>query len=606
MDLNNAESCIPATPKQQESQVRIVQTDDYAATFPNEEANCTELTIQDVEMENLEKSNQQTKSDDFVPKNDNSKKRKNDLDDPNNNPMTKRISTNRDDPQINMTHNLKKNENKMEIQDSPIATTSKSIEERKGVQQYPKTKPPPIVISTGSALEIRTIANNINKTPGSSTIEKGLKGILKVYMQNWPDHDALIKLLDDKMHKFYTYAKREAPQLKFVLYGLPDLQTEEISNALAAIKITPVKIAKMTMKRRQHSDDQNYLLYFPSEQRKGEQDRLLSLLQNIKCLVGFKVKWAKYESKRNGPAQCSKCLLFGHAESGCFREPTCFRCAGNHHSKECPMVNEDNRVPEKDLKCFFCQGQHTAIFQNCKARLQKIAEWNEKLNKRKAKLATKPVSQPKPAIQPKQAIQPKTAKHPKPANQLKSVNQPKPIAKSQPTSAVQHPKASVKQSTVQQRIKPAPKLQSNKASTSKQTPQAKTGKAHQKQKASGKQPKIQDSFKNITTIQQQKSVTEITNKNKANKVGDPTESAERNNNGDPKTSTTCFAQQSNNSPMETSTESEIPSISSSMDRGLQMFIDLLEHLKRDPDCLSRILNYAKAGMAESITNNYGL
>lgn len=259
-------------------------------------------------------------------------------------------------------------------------TTLTTGESSKTSQQYPKHKPPPIVISSGSAADIRRCANEVNNQPRSFLIDikKDKQGTKKVTTDNWNDYHKFVKLLETKKHRFHTYSTEE-PQMKFVLYGLPAMELEELEKALKAEKVSPVKIVKMTMKQRRHSDDQNYLLYFKNNNQEGEQSNLMKILENIKSVDGFKVKWDKYKNKRSGPSQCSNCLQFGHGQRGCKRLPTCFRCSEQHDSKTCPHISQDNnKVPLDKLKCHFCGEKHTAISQVCKTRLQIIEKWKGK------------------------------------------------------------------------------------------------------------------------------------------------------------------------------------------------------------------------------------
>jgi len=232
--------------------------------------------------------------------------------------------------------------NKIKQQHPKQKTTLTAGESSKTAQQYPKHKPPPIVISRGSAAEIRRYANEVNNQPRSFliNIKKDKQGTKTVTTESWNDYQKFIDKLKIKKLCFHTYSTEE-PQLKFVLYGLPTMELEELEKALKAEKVSPVKIVKMTMKQRRHSDDQNYLLYFKGNNQEGEQANLMKTLENIKSVDGFKVKWDKYKNKRSGPSQCSNCLQFGHGQRGCNRLPTCFTCSEQHDSKTCPHISQD-------------------------------------------------------------------------------------------------------------------------------------------------------------------------------------------------------------------------------------------------------------------------
>ncbi|XP_070495777.1 uncharacterized protein [Chironomus tepperi] len=241
-----------------------------------------------------------------------------------------------------------------------------------------KPKPPPIHITSGGGQEIRRLMTQINNQPRSFMInvKKDKLKTKVVSTESWDDYDRFIKLLREKQHHFHTYANQE-PQMKFVLYGLPMMEIVDLEKELKTENISPVKIVKMTMKQRRHEndDDQNYLLYF----NKVQEGNILENLRKVNCVYGFKVKWAKYNNRRNGPSFCSKCLQFGHGQRGCNKPLICFRCSEQHDSKTCPYISiETNKVPIEKLKCHFCGEKHTAISQECNIRKQIIEKWKAK------------------------------------------------------------------------------------------------------------------------------------------------------------------------------------------------------------------------------------
>ncbi|XP_070509986.1 uncharacterized protein [Chironomus tepperi] len=194
---------------------------------------------------------------------------------------------------------------------SEISSSSKD----NNLTSQQKPKPPPIHITSGGGQEIRRLMNQINNQPRSFMInvKKDKLKTKVVSTESWDDYDRFIKLLREKQHHFHTYANQE-PQMKFVLYGLPMMEIVDLEKELKTENISPVKIVKMTMKQRRHEndDDQNYLLYF----NKVQEGNILENLRKVNCVYGFKVKWAKYNNRRNGPSFCSKCLQFGHGQRG--------------------------------------------------------------------------------------------------------------------------------------------------------------------------------------------------------------------------------------------------------------------------------------------------
>lgn len=134
-------------------------------------------------------------------------------------------------------------------------------------QQTQGGKPPPIVINGGSAEEIRRMANSINNQPRSFTItiKKDRFATKTVIASNMEDYKKLVENLKNKQYQFHTYPTKEEPLMKFVLYGLPVMDPQDIISELNELNISTAKVVQMSMKRRRHADDQNYLLYFKSE-----------------------------------------------------------------------------------------------------------------------------------------------------------------------------------------------------------------------------------------------------------------------------------------------------------------------------------------------------
>ena len=275
----------------------------------------------------------------------------------------------------------------------PKPASASDVSDVNNITAQPKVKPPPIHISTGSAVEIRKLANEINNQPRSFEIEiKKDKAQTKVVkMDSWNDYNSFIKLLQTKQHHFHTYSSQE-PQLKYVIYGLPTMEIADLEKELQVENIRPEKIVKMRMKQRGHEqdDDQNYLLYFKKDG--GQKGNFLACLREVKNIGGFKVKFAVYKTKQNGPSQCSKCLQFGHGQRGCNKPQICLRCSEQHDYKNCPYISkETNKVPEEKLKCHFCGEKHTAISPICKVRLQIIEKWKAKSTNGNNRNQNKPV-----------------------------------------------------------------------------------------------------------------------------------------------------------------------------------------------------------------------
>lgn len=65
------------------------------------------------------------------------------------------------------------------------------------------------------------------------------------------------------------------------------------------------------------------------------------------------------------PVLCSKCQEFGHVAKTCRNGQRCKHCAGPHPYKVCTKIMETPR-------CVNCDGDHTATFAGCKAKMRAV------------------------------------------------------------------------------------------------------------------------------------------------------------------------------------------------------------------------------------------
>jgi len=349
---------------------------------------------------------------------------------------------------ISETSESNKNKSQQKSDQQPAPKTFSETSESNKNKSQQKSKPPPIVIDTGGGAEIRMLANKINNQPGSIlvNVKKDGKKSKFVTTESWEDHKKLIQLLKEKQHHFHTYSSQE-PLMKFVLYGLPDMEISDLEKELQMEKVAPVKIVKMTMKNKRHEkdDDQNYLLYFKKEEAQG--GNFLEFLKKIKNVNGFKVNWAYYKNRQTGPAQCSKCLQFGHGQLDCEKPSICFRCSEQHDSKTCQYISkETNKVPLEKLKCHFCGEKHTAISPVCKIRQQIIEKWKSKSKNGNNR------NQYKPAGQQKQSGQWRNT--PPTTHRAEKSNKPQQQASQKQPSNDSAPSTSGRQQTVCQKTAP--------------------------------------------------------------------------------------------------------------------------------------------------------
>ncbi|GBN86575.1 hypothetical protein AVEN_41319-1 [Araneus ventricosus] len=80
--------------------------------------------------------------------------------------------------------------------------------------------------------------------------------------------------------------------------------------------------------------------------------------------------------RKTAPAQCYKCQEFFHHSRFCQRDPKCFKCAGNHLTKNCV------KPADTPAKCCRCNAPLTENFSGCPQNpLNKKQEKEAKLNR---------------------------------------------------------------------------------------------------------------------------------------------------------------------------------------------------------------------------------
>ena len=104
-----------------------------------------------------------------------------------------------------------------------------------------------------------------------------------------------------------------------------------------------------------------------------KKDQLIKIadVKKIRAISQIRVRWEYYRRKQVGPIQCNNCMNFGHGSLNCHLKPKCVRCGEGHTSKLCPLISPINpRIPDMNLKCANCEGNHSAKFAQCPKRLE--------------------------------------------------------------------------------------------------------------------------------------------------------------------------------------------------------------------------------------------
>lgn len=204
-----------------------------------------------------------------------------------------------------------------------------------------ETKVPPIVVDNCHSF------CSIIKLFGTKCNYKRMSIGTKLVPITLSVYDEIIKCLKDKCMKFYTHPVKDRKAFKLTLFGLPQLDIGDISEEFKAkYNVQPMKISEIKTSRT-NQDDALYMLEFDRSQISKREVR------KIKYVCGIVVYWRTPQKRSKGPTQCSKCTMFGHGSSNCFRENACLGCGGPHDYSICQL----QKVPNNDAvvyKCFNC------------------------------------------------------------------------------------------------------------------------------------------------------------------------------------------------------------------------------------------------------------
>lgn len=256
-------------------------------------------------------------------------------------------------------------------------------------------RPPPIGVTNLKFLDvIRLIKNQEHaweSVPTFSVREVNLQAVTRIHTHDDKTYDQVIRILNGVQPpvQYFSYQRYTQKKTKIVMYGLPHISIEKIQSAFEAkFHIQPVDIKYLKSNKIQHLHGPRiYMLVF----RKVDSVRAKDLREAVPDLFDIQVRFEYFTPRKFHITQCSNCQQFGHGEDNCHRNSKCVRCGGQHHSKNCPLLqpqpdfpNAKKKIPEEKVKCGNCNGPHTANYLECPSRvryLQDVGKINESRQK---------------------------------------------------------------------------------------------------------------------------------------------------------------------------------------------------------------------------------
>lgn len=255
--------------------------------------------------------------------------------------------------------------------DVEMPETDLNSQNRPRFTQNKRRRLPPFTIYKLDKQTIESILKNVTPDKNNAHMILSKNGIEVVLYE--PEHyRELRKICKEKGIEFSDHPLEDEQFSNFVVYGLHEsTEVDEIVTTLKAHGLNVMKIICLTKEKR--DDGQvTYKLVFKATDKVSVDD-----LKQITAIGYLRVRFQRYYG--NGkPTQCPNCLWHGHGSDHCGRHSRCIRCGDEHKSSECPKrTNKEDpksRIPDADVKCANCAGNHTANFSKCPVKLKYIQD----------------------------------------------------------------------------------------------------------------------------------------------------------------------------------------------------------------------------------------
>jgi len=212
-------------------------------------------------------------------------------------------------------------------------------------------KAPPIFVS--GVQNIQPLKELLVAVAGDDFELKVLTGNqVKIQPKAADKYKAIIQALAEKHTEFHTYQPKGDRSFRTVLRGMHySTDISEIKSAIEEHGHAVMNVFNVKQNRTNIPLSLFFIDLKPSETNKD--------IYQIESLNHTKVKFEPPRPKRTIP-QCSKCQRYGHTQAYCYHSPRCVKCAGNHHTKQCPRKERSEQV-----KCALCDGNHPANYKGC-------------------------------------------------------------------------------------------------------------------------------------------------------------------------------------------------------------------------------------------------
>ena len=222
-----------------------------------------------------------------------------------------------------------------------------------------KVKIPPIVVYSHVQEHMKTL-NLIKENMKSDFDIKAKNNRIIVYTKNEEDYNTFLKETKVAKVDYHTYTFPNKKIIKSILKGVPaNVSTDEIYEDLKVknnLKVLEVK--QMSAPINIDNNEQKQTKKLPVFIVTFEPTVQISEIMKVRRVCYCVVSWEKFRS--NGKiTKCYNFQVYGHVSSNCFRKPKCMKCSGEHKSKECTIVDNNQ------FKCADCNLKHLANSKEC-------------------------------------------------------------------------------------------------------------------------------------------------------------------------------------------------------------------------------------------------
>lgn len=230
-----------------------------------------------------------------------------------------------------------------------------------------KNQLPPIVVKASPSQTMKIL----NELKITKFIYKNTTIGTKVWLYDESEYKAFSNKLKTTITEYFSFSLEKDKYIKFVLFGLPNIETTILTKEIESHGLKPLRIDKYIPKALRRDEDAIYFVYFQKA------TTTLSKLQfSLRTLAHCVCKWEVALNKKKNPAQCQKCYRFGHGSTNCGMISRCKYCTVDHGEVVCPLIEETERH-----KCANCSGNHVANSITCPKRAEYL-EMKKRMDQR--------------------------------------------------------------------------------------------------------------------------------------------------------------------------------------------------------------------------------